>query len=128
MDNNTGEVLAIDYPAHRVGKNGALSSESTAAPTEASFEAPSSRARIPPPLAHYDFLPDLATTIPQEAGAANGTTEAKQGRKIESRKDIKPLSVVQPEGVSFVRKGNQLEWQKWKVRILGIRASFPWAI
>lgn len=34
------------------------------------------------------------------------------------RDDVKPLHVVQPEGVSFKMDGNVLEWQKWKVRSL----------
>ena len=35
------------------------------------------------------------------------------------RDDIKPLHVVQPEGVSFKMDGNVLEWQKWKMHIGG---------
>ncbi|KAG1902546.1 copper amine oxidase [Suillus fuscotomentosus] len=33
------------------------------------------------------------------------------------RDDIKPLHVLQPEGVSFKMDGNVLEWQKWKMHI-----------
>lgn len=35
-----------------------------------------------------------------------------------TRKDLKPLSVVQPEGPSFSVKGESLvEWQKWRFRV-----------
>ena len=33
------------------------------------------------------------------------------------RTDVKPLHIVQPEGVSFKMTGNELEWQKWKMHI-----------
>lgn len=33
------------------------------------------------------------------------------------RQDIKPLHILQPEGVSFKMDGHTLEWQKWKMHI-----------
>lgn len=33
------------------------------------------------------------------------------------RKDLKPLSVVQPEGVSFKLDGQVLTWQKWRLHL-----------
>lgn len=33
------------------------------------------------------------------------------------RTDLKPVEIVQPEGVSFQVTGNQVEWQKWKFRV-----------
>ncbi|KAG2179785.1 hypothetical protein INT43_003568 [Umbelopsis isabellina] len=33
------------------------------------------------------------------------------------RKDIKPLIIQQPEGVSFKVNGNEIDWQKWNLRI-----------
>jgi primary-amine oxidase len=33
------------------------------------------------------------------------------------RTDIKPLEIVQPEGPSFEVKGQEIDWQKWKVRV-----------
>ena len=33
------------------------------------------------------------------------------------RTDLKPLHVVQPEGVSFKINGHVLEWQNWKMHI-----------
>ncbi|PWN31808.1 peroxisomal copper amine oxidase [Meira miltonrushii] len=104
VDNLTGEVLAIDYPAHRVAKDGKLNTKSTAPPTEANFAKPDTRDRIPPPLAKHDYLPDLATRVDSD-------------KPIEMRTDIKPLSVVQPEGVSFKRTGNTLEWGKFKLHV-----------
>jgi primary-amine oxidase len=36
---------------------------------------------------------------------------------LRRRDDLKPLEVVQPEGVSFTLDGNLLRWQKWSLRI-----------
>lgn len=33
------------------------------------------------------------------------------------RDDVKPLHILQPEGVSFKMNGHILEWQKWKMHI-----------
>lgn len=33
------------------------------------------------------------------------------------RTDLKPLHVVQPEGVSFKMNGHILEWQNWKMHV-----------
>ena len=33
------------------------------------------------------------------------------------RKDLKPLQIVQPEGVSFAIRGQQLDWQKWNMHL-----------
>ena len=104
IDTMTGEILAIDYPAHRVAKDGKLNAPSTAPPTEASMEKPDSRDRIPPPLARHDYLPDLAT-------------RADSAKPIEMRSDLKPLHVLQPEGVSFHRDGSVIEWQKFKMHV-----------
>ena len=32
------------------------------------------------------------------------------------RKDLKPLEVVQPEGVSYKLRGREIEWQNFKVQ------------
>jgi primary-amine oxidase len=34
-----------------------------------------------------------------------------------TRKDLKPLNVVQPEGASFSVNGSLVEWQKWRFRV-----------
>ncbi|CAO1618809.1 unnamed protein product [Jaminaea pallidilutea] len=105
LDCNTGEILSIDYPGHRNAKG--LSVGTTAEPTEASFEAPAHRERIPPPKDNHNYLPHLAKSSPLHD----------DDRPLELRKDLKPLSVVQPEGVSFKLTGNVLEWQKWKLHV-----------
>ncbi|KAH9895668.1 copper amine oxidase [Cubamyces lactineus] len=61
----------------------------------------SGRKRVPPPKESFDFLPDLLAQ--------------KEGFKF--RDDLKPLHVVQPEGVSFKVDGHVLEWQKWKMHV-----------
>jgi len=33
------------------------------------------------------------------------------------RDDLKPISITQPEGVSFEVSGNLVDWQKWQFRI-----------
>ncbi|GAA5795012.1 copper amine oxidase [Helicostylum pulchrum] len=33
------------------------------------------------------------------------------------RKDVKPLIIQQPQGVSFTVKGSEIDWQKWNMRI-----------
>lgn len=33
------------------------------------------------------------------------------------RTDLKPIEIIQPEGVSFKVTGHQVEWQKWKFRV-----------
>jgi len=63
----------------------------------------SNRERIPPPKKAWDFLPDLMAQT-QEGG-------------YHPRTDLKPLHIVQPEGVSFKMDGHVLEWQNWKMHI-----------
>jgi primary-amine oxidase len=36
------------------------------------------------------------------------------------RSDLKPLEVVQPEGVSYKLRGREIEWQNFKVPISGM--------
>lgn len=75
----------------------------------ASLES-SGRERVPPPMAPWDFLPDLL-----ESNKDNLKVDGRDGWK--KREAPKPLHVVQPEGVSFKMDGNVLEWQKWKMHI-----------
>jgi primary-amine oxidase len=100
VDANKLEVVHIDFASHR-DATGKLSAQSTAPPptSEDSIEA-SGRQRIPPPLQLQDYLPEFLE---------------KTDHKM--REDIKPLHVVQPEGVSFSMNGNQISWQKWKLHI-----------
>ncbi|ORZ18896.1 copper amine oxidase [Absidia repens] len=50
------------------------------------------------PLEKHNFLPEFV-------GEEN------------MRKDIKPIVIQQPQGVSFNVKGNEIDWQKWNMRI-----------
>lgn len=98
LDNNgSGEVLTIDFPNHRNTPDKSLSSGTTAPPESVLFEDPKLRPRIPPPLEPFEYLPDFM--------------------KTEMRTDLKPIHVTQPEGVSFTRTGNVLEWSNYKVHV-----------
>lgn len=99
------KVVHIDFPG-KYNANGnaapSLSAAATAAPPlSADAHAEAGRERIPPPLKRFDFLPDLLA----------------EDKDHKPRTDIKPLHIVQPEGVSFSINGNELEWQKWKMHI-----------
>lgn len=106
VDSNLEKVLHIDFPAHyKLSPNGTaeLTAPSTAPPSlDADSFASSKRERIPPPREPHNFLPDLLLE-----------TE----KNFKFRDDIKPLHIVQPEGVSFKMNGNELEWQNWKMHI-----------
>lgn len=112
VDSVTQKVIHIDWPSQyasqasestldfvSAGKEASLNHSTTAPPA---LDASRHRERIPPPKGPQDFLPDLLK-------------QAQPNFKI--RDDIKPLHVVQPEGVSFKMNGNELEWQKWKMHI-----------
>ncbi|KZT52937.1 hypothetical protein CALCODRAFT_520402 [Calocera cornea HHB12733] len=96
LDSNTFEVLAIDFAAHRLDKENPPSTKPPA------MDAKLARDRIPPPTMRHEYLPDLLEKDPNFPGM---------------RKDLKPLYVVQPEGVSFTMRGRELEWQKWKMHL-----------
>ena len=120
IDSVAKKVIHIDFPCHYLhnarvedkgcldfnsaGKDARLSRDTTIPPILPDEEplSTSGRNRIPPPLTPIDFLPDLI---------------AQNNPKFKLRDDIKPLHVVQPEGVSFKIDGNVLEWQKWKMHI-----------
>lgn len=102
IDTLSGEVIHIDWPPHYTA-NGDLSKPSTEVPPLSEDKcADAMRERIPPPRDAFDFLPDLMS---------------KKDPNFKQRDDIKPLQVVQPEGVSFKMNGNVLEWQKWSMHI-----------
>lgn len=106
MDAIAGKVVQIDFPpVWKKEEDGNLKlSVPTTAPyplSEDSFPT-ANRERIPVPRTSFDFLPDLLE---------------KNDPTYKLRDDVKPLSVIQPEGVSFKMDGNVLEWQKWKMHI-----------
>jgi len=97
LDSNTFEVLHVDFAAARKGSS--LGDVITAPPPldQDPLKA-SGRERILPPTERFEYLSDLQPERPV-------------------RQDIKPLHVVQPEGVSFTLDGNVLSWQKWKMHV-----------
>ncbi|PMC37878.1 tyramine oxidase [Bacillus sp. UMB0899] len=42
--------------------------------------------------------------------------EEAESYEINTREDVKPLDITQPEGPSFNIEGHSIEWQKWKIR------------
>jgi len=106
VDANSEELLHIDFPPQYKSKGSGkpeLTVPSTAPPPlQGGVSEVSGRDRIPPPKQAWDFLPDLME---------------KSEEGFELRKDIKPLHIVQPEGVSFKLDGNVLEWQNWKMHV-----------
>ncbi|KAI6014122.1 copper amine oxidase [Pisolithus microcarpus] len=106
IDTIARKIIHIDFPpVWRKQADGSVKlSVPTTQPQPVSDDAfeRANRSRIQPPLMHHDFLPDLLK---------EGDPNYKQ------RDDVKPLHVIQPEGVSFKMHGNVLEWQKWKMHI-----------
>lgn len=106
IDSNLGKVIHIDFPPtyKTNAETGAaeLSVDSTAPiPLTEDFAAPN-RQRIPPPREAFDFLPEL---------------QEQKGDGFKLRDDVKPLHVLQPEGVSFKMDGSVLTWQNWSMHV-----------
>ncbi|OAX39227.1 hypothetical protein K503DRAFT_769707 [Rhizopogon vinicolor AM-OR11-026] len=106
IDSVAEKVVQIDFPP--TYKRAADGSVELSVPTTEAYPLSedsfieSNRERIPPPLTPFEFLPDLL----EQSDPTH-----------KPRDDIKPLHVLQPEGVSFKMDGNVLEWQKWKMHI-----------
>lgn len=117
VDVVTRKVLHIDFPAHysyvdQEEKEHKLSATTTAPhPLDVTALDHSNRERILPPAQRFDFLPDLIT---------------EDDKNFKLRDDLKPLHIVQPEGVSFKMNGHELEWQKWKMHICEYGYSLEW--
>lgn len=108
LDSNSLEVIHIDFPPRRIAKdeegNEKLTAESTAPPPlEGDSLKASGRDRIPYPNVPYEYLPEYR--------------EKQSDYKPSTREPLKPLHVIQPEGVSFKMNGNEIEWQNWKMHI-----------
>ena len=113
VDSIAGTVIHIDFPPRykpktseplfaASGLNVALSQPTTVPPPfEADAFAAANRPRIPPPMKSHEWLPDHLA----------------KDKDFKFRDDIKPLHVLQPEGVSFKVDGHVLEWQKWKMHV-----------
>ncbi|KAL7417323.1 copper amine oxidase [Mrakia frigida] len=99
LDSNSGKVIHIDFLTSR------FPSPHPAPPTEppSLIEDSSTaiqRTRIPPPLEPHEYLPEFMP----------------EGFKY--RDTLKPLHVVQPEGVSFkLDEGGRLSWEKWDLHV-----------
>ncbi|KAI0338746.1 hypothetical protein BDW22DRAFT_1362449 [Trametopsis cervina] len=110
IDSVARKVIHIDFPPSYTKPKSSPSSASslssaatTPPPLSTDALTASGRPRFPPPLERHDFLPDLIAE-----------NYEKEGRKFKLRDDVRPLHVVQPEGVSFRVRGHEVEWQKWK--------------
>jgi primary-amine oxidase len=99
--------LNLDFPPHysRSADGSVKLSADTTAPPAITDDplAASKRERIPPPRRAWDFLPDLMAKT--------------EGGGFQPRTDLKPLHIVQPEGVSFKVNGHVVEWQNWKMHV-----------
>ncbi|KIJ66507.1 hypothetical protein HYDPIDRAFT_86968 [Hydnomerulius pinastri MD-312] len=106
IDSVAEKVVQIDFPpTYRKDADGSAKlsvSTTEAQPLTEDSLVSSNRERIPPPRTAFDFLPDLME---------------KTDPTYKPRDDVKPLHIVQPEGVSFKMDGHTLEWQKWKMHI-----------
>lgn len=107
VDDMTSSVIHIDFPPHYIGPGGKLSASTTAAPPLDAEYHGLNRPRIPPPLERHEYLPGLMEGGLNEADA--------KSKKV--REELKPLHIVQPQGVSFSMRGNELQWQKWKMHV-----------
>ena len=109
LDDQTGQVIHIDFAPHRSASTGTLSSLTTAPPLLDADDYGLTRDRIPPPRIPHEYLSDL---MPEEQRENRYSKEIRDGLKV--------LRIEQPEGVSFRMNGNELEWQKWKMHIGGL--------
>ena len=75
--------------------------------------AAANRSRVSPPKKSWNFLPDLIAQPPTEEGEGGAPYD------YAMRKELKPLHIVQPEGVSFKITGHVLEWQGWRMHVCG---------
>jgi primary-amine oxidase len=92
IDSHTGEVLSIDFPP---------TNENTVSSAEA-YEASDKRAPFAPPMAPHNYLPEQIVQDEPD---------------FKLRDTLKPLHVIQPEGVSYAMNGRVLEWEKFKVHV-----------
>ena len=104
FDSNSKKVLAIEFPKHRTSAPDSID-DGRPGPVTTDLDeglALAGRQRIPPPMQSFDYLPELM---------------AQDASMPPLRTDLKPLHVVQPEGVSFSLKGNEVSWQKWNFHV-----------
>ncbi|WWD15630.1 hypothetical protein CI109_100052 [Kwoniella shandongensis] len=97
IDSHTGEVLTIDYPP----KNNEPGEPHAPSSADA-YDAQPKRERFAPPMAGQNYLPEQIVMDEPD---------------FKVRDTLKPLHVVQPEGVSYKLEGRVLTWQNWKIHI-----------
>ncbi len=70
-------------------------------------------------MAIVDLLENKVLEVVEEEGAPPPSSalrfDGEHGGP--AREDLKPLDIVQPEGVSFTLDGHLLQWQKWQMRV-----------
>ncbi|KAL7420677.1 peroxisomal copper amine oxidase [Cryptotrichosporon argae] len=93
IDSHTGEVLTIDFPHLNA---------STFPSSHAAHAALEARERFAPPAASHNYLPEQI---------------AQDDPTFKLRDTLKPLHVIQPEGVSYSLAGRVISWQNWKLHI-----------
>jgi len=77
------------------------------------------------PVSGLKFVVDLNTLelLEIEDGPSAGLPEVqgeyvpKHVTGLRQRTDRRPLEITQPEGVSFTLDGNELSWQRWRLRL-----------
>ena len=90
-------MLVIDYPYGN-------SAEGDKAPPSSAADhvTRETRERIKPPTANYNYLPEQLK---------------KDEPDFKLREGLKPLHVIQPEGVSYRLEGRVINWQNWQFHI-----------
>ncbi|WOO76477.1 Copper amine oxidase 1 [Vanrija pseudolonga] len=100
MDSHTGEIITIDYPPNNPDEKNPVPASSADAYAKAEGDKP--RERFGPPMAAHNYLPEQI--VQDEPNFA-------------VRDTLKPLHVLQPEGVSYKLFGNVMEWQNFKFHV-----------
>lgn len=96
LDSNTGEILTIDFPHSHSTTDKHSPSGSDA------YSKAEPRERFGPPKANHNYLPEQ---IVQDEP------------NFKLREGLKPLHIVQPEGVSYSLAGRMMSWQNWNFHI-----------
>ena len=70
-------------------------------------------------MAVVDLIENKVLEVVEEEGAPPPTSALRFDGEHggQPRTDLKPLDIVQPEGVSFTLDGHLLQWQKWQMRV-----------
>ena len=71
-------------------------------------------------MAVVDLVDNKVLEVIEEDGAPPPSSALRfdgEHAAAHPRQDLKPLDIVQPEGVSFTLDGHLLQWQKWQMRV-----------